>query len=70
MQMSMQRIHAAAEAQAKNDGIEFTHFTFHDIKRRACTDYVGNKMAVTEYRSSSMMKIYDVSVPLIKPIRE
>lgn len=70
MQTAMQRIHAAASAQAKTDGVEFHHFTFHDIKRRACTDYIGNKMDATGHRSASMMKIYDVSIQQVKPTRE
>ncbi len=70
MQTAMQRITAMAEEQAKKDGIEFVRFTFHDIKRRACTDYDGDKMKATGHRSASMMKVYDVSIPHVKPTRE
>jgi len=69
-QTAWQRVMKQAEKQAKKDGVEFQRFTFHDIKRKACTDYGGNKMAASGHRSASMMKIYDVSIPLVKPVRD
>jgi hypothetical protein len=66
----MNRVGKMAEEQAKIEGVEFIPFTFHDIKRRACSDYIGNKIAATGHRSEAMMKIYDVSIPVAKPTRE
>jgi hypothetical protein len=34
MQTAMQRLNAFAENQAKMDGVEFNHFTFHDLKKK------------------------------------
>jgi integrase len=67
---AINRISNQAIEQAKMDNIEYQHFTFHDIKRRACTDYDGDKMKATGHRSASMMKVYDVSINHVKPTRE
>lgn len=69
-QTAWQRVMKMAEEQAKKDNVEFQRFTFHDIKRRACTDYAGNKMAATGHRSEAMMRVYDLSIPQVKPTRE
>lgn len=70
MQTAMQRIHAAAEAQAKTDGVEFTHFTFHDLKRRGISDTpASERMASAGHRSPEMMKVYDVKPDIVKPTK-
>jgi integrase len=72
LKTAMNRIGKAAIEQAKRDGIEYQPFTFHDLKRKGCTDTVGNtadKMQATGHRSQSMMKVYDLSIDVVKPTR-
>ena len=70
MQTAMQRINALAESQAKLDGIEFNHFTFHDLKRKGISDTsASERMASAGHRSPEMMKVYDVKPDLVKPTK-
>ena len=43
-------------------GLDYTHFTFHDLKRKGIT---GNKQEASGHRNASMLNIYDV-----KPVGE
>lgn len=70
MGLAMQRIHAAAKAQAEIDGVEFVHFTFHDLKRRGISDTpTAERLASAGHRSAEMMKVYDVKPDVVKPTR-
>jgi site-specific recombinase XerD len=70
--IAINRVSHMAKDQAKRDSVDYTHFTFHDIKKKGCTDTVGNmadKMKATGHRSPSMMRVYDLSVDTVKPTR-
>lgn len=64
------RVDKMAVEQAQKDGINYVPFTLHDVKRAAITNSAGttaDKMEASGHRSLSMMKIYDVSKPKVKP---
>lgn len=70
MKTALQRINQQAEEQAKQDGIEFTHFTFHDLKRKGISDTApGERMASAGHRSVEMMNVYDVKPDVVKPTK-
>ncbi len=70
MQTAMQRINSAAEEQAKIDGVDFKHFTFHDLKRKGISDTAaGDRMASAGHRSPQMMNVYDVKPDVVKPTK-
>jgi hypothetical protein len=53
--------------------MDYTHFTFHELKKKGVTDVIGNandKMEASGHRSHSMMKVYDLSKAKVKPTRE
>jgi Phage integrase family len=63
------RIDAIAKEKAEQLGIDYTHFTFHDLKRKACSDFEGNiydKMQASGHRSVDIMKVYDVNKAKVK----
>ena len=64
------RIDQQATKKAKELGIEFVHFTFHDLKRKGVTDTTGNKQEASGHRNSSMLNIYDVKPGLVRPAGE
>lgn len=67
------RIDALAKAKAERLGIEYTHFTFHDVKRRGITDHQGNtsdKMDASGHKSLAMMNVYNVKPTKVKPTKE
>jgi len=59
------RIDHAATALAKEMEIEYTHFYFHDLKRKGVSDTSGNKLEASGHRSESMLKVYDVKPALV-----
>ena len=63
-----QRVTELAIKKAEKESYAFTKFTLHDLKRKGITDYEGNKMAASGHRSESMMRVYDVSVPVVRPV--
>jgi len=70
MQTAMQRISGLAEEQARIDGVEFTHFTFHDLKRKGISDTAASdRMASAGHRSTDMMRVYDVKPDIVKPTK-
>ena len=54
--------------RAETEGKDFTPFWLHDLKKKGISDYEGNKIAASGHRSQSMMSIYDLSVPIVKPV--
>jgi site-specific recombinase XerD len=64
------RIDQQATKKAKELGIEFEHFTFHDLKRKGVTDTTGNKQEASGHRNASMLNIYDVKPSLVRPAGE
>lgn len=64
------RIDQAAKAKAEALGIEYTHFTFHDLKRKGVTDTTGNKQEASGHRTAAMLNIYDVQPALVKAAGE
>lgn len=64
---AMQRIRKSALEQAQKSGIEFTPFTFHDLKRKGISDTEGDRMKASGHRSASMMSVYDVALDTVKP---
>lgn len=70
LQTAMQRINALAKDQAQKEGVEFTHFTFHDLKRKGISDTSApDRMASAGHRSPEMMKVYDVKPDVVKPTK-
>ncbi len=70
LQTAMQRINALAKDQAQKDGVEFTHFTFHDLKRKGISDTdAPDRMASAGHRSPGMMKVYDVKPDVVQPTK-
>ena len=71
LKTAMNRIGKAAEEQAKLDGVEFNHFTFHDLKRKGISDTgINERMASAGHRSPDMMKIYDVKPDIVQPTKK
>ena len=67
------RVDKAAQAKAERLGVEYTHFTFHDLKRKGISDVTGtlyDKMQASGHRSLDMMKVYDVSKAKVKATTE
>ncbi len=52
--------------KSETEGNDFEKFTLHDMKRKGITDYRGNQMAASGHRSDTMMRVYDVNVPLVE----
>ncbi|MGR8931944.1 MAG: site-specific integrase [Gammaproteobacteria bacterium] len=48
------RIDGLAKQKAETLGINYTHFTFHDLKRKGITDTTGNKQEASGHRNASM----------------
>ncbi|MCK9504688.1 MAG: hypothetical protein M0Q95_10965 [Porticoccaceae bacterium] len=69
LQTAMQRIQRAAADQAREDGVEYNHFTFHDLKRKGISDTEGDKMKASGHRSAAMMRVYDVKPDIVKPTK-
>ncbi|MGR8932112.1 MAG: hypothetical protein ACU836_15885, partial [Gammaproteobacteria bacterium] len=61
------RIDGLAKQKAETLGINYTHFTFHDLKRKGITDATGNKQEASGHRNASMLNIYDVKPAIVKP---
>lgn len=47
-------------------GVNYTHFTFHDLKRKGVTDTEGNKQEASGHRNAAMLNIYDVKPIIVK----
>jgi site-specific recombinase XerD len=70
LKTAMQRVKADAKVQAEKDGIEYTEFTFHDLKRKGISDTAANeRKASAGHRSDAMMKVYDVKPDVVKPTK-
>lgn len=64
------RIDQQATKKANELGVEFNHFTFHDLKRKGVTDTTGNKQEASGHRNASMLNIYDIKPSLVRPAGE
>jgi integrase len=64
------RITATAQMEANQLGIQWTRFTFHDLKRKGVSDTSGNKQDASGHRNASMLNIYDVKLKTVKPSSE
>jgi integrase len=62
LKTALARIGTAAEQAAKEQGIEFVRFTFHDLKRKGVSDTEGDKLRASGHRTASMLNIYDVKI--------
>jgi integrase len=62
LKTALARIGTAAEQAAKEQGIEFVRFTFHDLKRKGVSDTEGDKQRASGHRTASMLNIYDVKI--------
>ncbi len=60
------RIDHAATVLAKEMGIEYTHFYFHDLKRKGMSNTEGDKLKASGYRNASMLNIYDIKLDVAK----
>lgn len=70
LQTAIQRIGAAAKHQAEIDGVEYTPFTFHDLKRKGISDTPKDeRQASAGHRSAGMMNVYDVATDIVKPTK-
>lgn len=73
VETAKKRIDLMAKDKADRLGIEYVHFTIHDVKRSATTDTPGtasDKMLATGHRSLSMMNVYDVSIAKVKATKD
>jgi site-specific recombinase XerD len=70
LETAKKRIDALAKAKAEELGIDYTHFTFHDLKRKGVTDTEGNKQEASGHRSAAMLNIYDVKPIIVKAAGE
>jgi hypothetical protein len=50
--------------------VQYTHFTFHDLKRKGVTDTDGNKQDASGHRSAAMLNIYNVKPIIVKAAGE
>ena len=68
-----ERVDKQAKAKAERLGLPYTHFTIHDVKRRAVSDYRGStseKMDASRHKTLGMMQVYDVKEKIVKPTSE
>lgn len=70
LKTAKKRIDALAKAKAIELGITYTHFTFHDLKRKGVTDTTGNKQEASGHRNAAMLNIYDVKPIIVKAAGE
>jgi hypothetical protein len=61
------RIDQQVTKKAKEPGIAFDHFTFHDLKRKGITQMTRDKQKASGHRNASMLNIYDVKPSLVRP---
>jgi hypothetical protein len=64
------RIDKPAKDKALELGITYTHFTFHDLKRKGVTDTTGNKQDASGHRNAAMLNTYDVKPIIVKAVGE
>jgi len=64
------RIDQLAKTKALELGITYTHFTFHDLKRKGVTDTNGNKQEASGHRNAAMLNTYDVKPIIVKAAGE
>lgn len=64
------RISVATKQAAKDRGIDWIPFTFHDLKRKGVSDTKGDRQEASGHRTASMMNIYDVKVRTVKPAND
>ena len=69
LKTAISRINRQAEVKAKQLGIDYVHFTFHDLKKKGVTDTEGDKMKASGHKTQAMVNLYDLSVDVIKPTR-
>jgi len=67
LKTALSRIGKNAEKTAKEKGMEFIHFTFHDLKRKGISDTEDDKLKASGHRNASMLNIYDVKLDVVKP---
>ncbi len=70
LKTALSRIGLAAEQAATAQGIQWTRFTFHDLKRKGVSDTAGNKQDASGHRQASMLNIYDVKIKTVEPAGE
>lgn len=70
LKTAMDRINKQASAKAARLGIEYTHFTFHDLKKKGVTDTEGDKMQASGHKTQAMVNLYDLSVAVVKPTKD
>jgi integrase len=70
LKTALARIGTAADQAAKERGIEFVRFTFHDLKRKGVSDTEGDKQQASGHRTASMMNIYDVKIAVVDAASE
>lgn len=70
LETAKKRIDELAKEKAEALGIDYVHFTFHDLKRKGVTDTEGDKQEASGHRSAAMLNIYDVKPALVKAAGE
>jgi integrase len=60
------RITTTAQTEADRLGIQWTRFTFRDLKRKGVSDTPGNKQDASGHRNASMLNIYDVKLKTVE----
>jgi site-specific recombinase XerD len=70
LKTAISRINHQSEIKAKEQGIDFVHFTFHDLKRKGVSDTEGDKQKASGHKNARMLQIYDVKVEKVRPAGE
>ena len=67
LKIALARVGTAADLAAKEQGIDFVRFTFHDLKRKGLSDTEGIKLDASGHRIASMLNVYDVKLKTVEP---
>jgi integrase len=70
LKTAISRISHQSEIKAIEEGIDFVHFTFHDLKRKGVSDTEGDKQKASGHKNASMLQIYDVKIEKVRPAGE
>ena len=65
MKTAKNRIDKLAEEKAKALVVNYTPFTFHDLKKKGVSDTEGNKQEASGHKTASMAAMYDLSVVVV-----
>jgi len=70
LKTALSRIGRLCEEEASKLNIQWTRFTFHDLKRKGVSDTTGAKLDASGHRTASMLNVYDVKIKTVEPAGE